>query len=119
MRRRGEATVRALAATIVAERCAPRAADAARLARVTAVVLAQAARAPDVLRLPLDVLVQLFDAAPLVRAGRPFRRLDAARRAAAVARWRTARVGALRSFVRYWESVVILAWYAEDDARGA
>jgi hypothetical protein len=63
--------------------------------------------------------VHVFDAAPLVRAGRPFHRLDAPRRAAALARWRIARVGALRSFVRYWESLVILAWYAEDDARGA
>jgi hypothetical protein len=118
MGRRGEATVRALAATIVAERWA-RPDDAARVARVTAAVLAQSARAPDVLRLPIEVLVHVFAAAPLLRAGRPFHRLDAARRAGALARWRAARLGAFRSFVRYWESLVVLAWYAEDEARGA
>jgi hypothetical protein len=82
-------------------------------------VLAQAARAPDVLRLPLAVLLHLFDAAPRMRTGRSFQRLDRAGRAAALARWRAARVGPLRSFVRYWESLVVLAWYAEDDTRDA
>jgi len=119
MGRRGAATARALAAVIVAQRCAARPDDAGRLARVTAVVLAQAARAPDVLRLPLALLLHAFDVAPVVRAGRRFVRLAPAGQAAALARWRGARSGALRSFVRYWESLVILAWYAEDDARGA
>jgi len=116
---RGAATARALAAVIVAQRCAARPDDAGRLARVTAAVLAQAARAPDVLRLPLAVLLQVFDVAPLVRARRRFVRLEPAAQADALARWRDARLGALRSFVRYWESLVILAWYAEDDGRGA
>lgn len=119
MQRRQAETVRALVTVIAAERCAPRPGDAGRRARVTAAVLAQAERAPDVLRLPLGVLLALFDAAPWLRAGRSFRRLVPGAQAAAVARWRTARVGALRSFVRYWESLVILAWYADDDARGA
>lgn len=119
MRGRRAAVVRALAAVVAAERWAPRPDDPDRLERVTAAVLAQAGRAPDVMRLPLAALLDVFDAAPLVRAGRRFARLDRAGQAAAVGRWRDARVGVLRSFVRYWESVVVLAWYADDEAGGA
>jgi hypothetical protein len=119
MERRGAATARALAAVIVAQRCAARPDDAGRLARVTAAVLEQSARAPDVLRLPLALLLHLFDVAPIVRRGRRFVGLEPVAQAAALSRWRGARVGAFRSFVRYWESLVILAWYAEDDDHGA
>lgn len=117
MRRREAAIVRALTAVVAAERWPARAAEPEHLARVTSAALVLAGRAPDVMRLPLAVLLQVFDAAPLLRAGRRFAELDAAAQAAALVRWRDARIGALRSFARYWESVVILAWYAADEPR--
>ncbi len=118
MRRRRSVIVQALAAVVVAERW-PEHDDPERLARVTAAAMAQAERAPDVMRLPLAVLLHAFDAAPLVRGGRRFERLDRPAQATAMGRWRDARLGVLRSFVRYWESVIVLAWYADDEARSA
>jgi hypothetical protein len=115
---RRAAIVRALAAAILAERWPTSGRDPSRQGRVAARALAQADRAPDVMRWPLAILLHVFDAAPLVRRGRRFARLDLAAQADAVRRWRDARIGVLRSFVRYWESVVILAWYAEDEDRG-
>lgn len=115
---RRAAIVRALAAAILAERWPATGRDPERHGRVAARALAQADRAPDVMRWPLAVLLHVFDAAPVLRRGRRFASLGLVAQADAVHRWREARVGVLRSFVRYWESVVILAWYAEDERRG-
>jgi hypothetical protein len=111
---RFEATVRALGATIVRERCGaepagPAFEDAVRFA------LARQRRLPDVLRLPSRVLTLAFGAAPLARAGRPFHRLSPAARRAHVERWRRARAGVRRDLIRYWESLVLLAWFSRDE----
>jgi hypothetical protein len=78
--------------------------------------LARQRRLPDLLRLPSRALTLAFDAAPLLRAGRPFHRLSHAARWAQVERWRRARSGVRRDLVRYWESLVLLAWFSRDEA---
>ncbi len=77
--------------------------------RVTRYVLAEHGRLPDFLRLPMRVLTLLFDAQTLPFAGAAFHALAPERRAAWIARWRAAPLGACRDFIRFHESLAIFA----------
>ena len=71
-------------------------------------VLAAARAAPAHLRLGLAALATLFALSTRLAAGRALGRLDAQQRWARIQAWRGSRIGPLRDFVRYVESLAIL-----------
>lgn len=75
---------------------------------VSRFLLRQHARMSDPLRAPLAALTQAFDAQGLVRGGF-FRHQDVAARRRQIAAWRGSRLGFQRDFIRFYESLVVLA----------
>jgi hypothetical protein len=75
-------------------------------------VAGQRARLPDFLRPVLGLLTVLFSVQCAVCHGRLFHRLDHQVRWRHVAAWRQSKLGFRRDFVRFYESLVILAWNA-------
>lgn len=112
-----QAAVSALTYSIIDERCGDRG-QRERFPhnRVTRFVLAQHTGMPDHLRLALRGLVLAFDAWPIPVTGRPFHRLPHGRRWRAIERWRRSRLGFRRNLVKFFESLVILAWFADSYA---
>lgn len=80
---------------------------------VTSFVLAQYARMPDYLRLPLFVLTLVFDLAGLGRSGTRFHRMTPCARRQHIAAWRTSRFRVARDFVRLFESLAVFCWYSQ------
>lgn len=108
------AAVSALVYSIVAERCGDRGDGAAfPHNRIVRAVLAQHAALPDHVRLPLAWLTLALDASSLLTTARPFHALEPARRWRRIERWRESRLGPLRSLVRFYESLAVFGWYAE------
>jgi hypothetical protein len=66
---------------------------------------------PEFLRLPYKLAITGFEWLPVVRWGRPFGRLDAARRADYVERWSAAKLGVMRNFVKLIRGCALLAYY--------
>ena len=109
------ATVSALVYSLVAERCGDRGDGAAfPHNRIVRAVLAQHAALPDHVRLPLACLTVALDASTLPTAARPFHALEPAARWRRIERWRASRLGPLRSLVRFYESLTVFGWYAEE-----
>ena len=77
-----------------------------------AFVRGQVERMPQHLRIAMRVLARTFDMGAVVRFGRPFRRLDHARRARYLALWERAPVGPLRDLIRFHRSLLIFALYS-------
>lgn len=106
-------TVAALAESVGRELgrspCPSAARDGARFA------LAQHARMPAHLRIPVRLATLAFDWSGAMREGRPFHADDPGGRAARVARWRGARTPACRDLMRFWESLLVYAWFAAPD----
>lgn len=80
-------------------------------ADVVAFVVAQVRGLPEFLRVPYGAASFAFDGLALLRWGRPFRMLDAARRQAYVALWTGSPLGATRNFVKLIRSCTLLAYY--------
>ncbi len=109
---RREATVAAIVACLTPEFPAVRPeVRAAVLSDVTRFVSSQVQALPDFLRVPYKQAILVFEWLPLLRWGRRFRALDEERRAAYVAMWSYARVGALRNFVKLIRGCALLAYY--------
>lgn len=72
-------------------------------------------RMPDYLRAPMYVMTFGFDMLGLLRGGRRFQNLDHDRRLVCIDAWRNSRLGVLRSFVRFYESLFLLIALQEDD----
>jgi hypothetical protein len=87
------------------------AARAAALSDVTRFVHLQIRALPDFLRVPYQLALVGFDWLAVLRWGRPFRALDAERRAAWVALWSDAPLALPRSFLRLIRGCALLAWY--------
>lgn len=109
-----EATVFALAETILLEQCAGTASGLTPGHTAAAVfLLKQQARMPDFMRLPLRLLTLLFGAWSLPFAGRPFHRLPLDRRRRQLRVWKTSTYGFRRDLIRFYEILAVFGWYAE------
>lgn len=105
-----EATVSALTYSLLDAGGVTRAANGRFVQnRVCRYVLAEHGRLPDYLRWPMRVLVMAFDAQTLLTTGAPFHALPPERRARWIERWRHARLGPCRDFIRFHESLAIFA----------
>ncbi|MDP6437033.1 MAG: hypothetical protein QF790_09655 [Gammaproteobacteria bacterium] len=69
---------------------------------------------PDYLRLPMYLMTWYFDMSGLVRSGRRFQSLDQEQKLGCINAWRNSRIGTLRSFVRFYESLFLLIALQED-----
>jgi hypothetical protein len=78
---------------------------------VAAFVVSQVNALPSFLKLPYLLAMTAFDLLPLLRKGRPFRRLDAAARANAVAAWDTSALAPKRNYTKLIRSCALLAYY--------
>ena len=109
-------TVSAIAYSIIRERCAvsDRAFHNNRVARF---VYDQLHRMPDYLGLAMRMLTVCFELSSLIWAGRRFHLLPHAQRWRQVQRWQNARFGPCRDFVRFYTSLVVFGWYAEEYGR--
>ena len=109
-----DATVSALAESIIRERCRGDGAAARGSPEpVARFVLATHARMPDYLRLPLRSLTLGFDAWPLLSAGRPFHRRPHEHRWRQIQAWKDSRLGFRRDLIKFYETLSIFGWYAE------
>jgi hypothetical protein len=114
MRSRFEATVSALAETIVREHCGgARAGDGDVQAAVARFLLATHARMADYMRLPFLCLTVLFDLWALPTAGQSFHRLPHAERWRQICAWRQSTLGFRRDLIKFYETLAIFGWYAE------
>lgn len=113
-----ESTVSSLCSAVVLGRCGatPREFEARRV-EVIDFVVAQRARMPDYLRLGILLATWLFEWAGLVQGGRRFSAAAQDSRWRQVQAWRRAPLGALRDFVRFYESLIVYCWYAPDEPR--
>jgi hypothetical protein len=107
-----DATVAALTASIIRERCGA-AGDGSGQQHVVRFLLDTHARMPDYLRLPFRGLTLAFDAAALPFAGRPFHRLPHERRWRQIRAWRTSTLGVRRDLVKFYETLAVFGWYSE------
>lgn len=112
-----DATVSALCYSLIEERCNQSEQADFLHNRVVRFVLERCDGMPDFLWLPLKCLILVFDLEPIVQTGRPFHRLDHARRWHFVQRWRRSRIGARRELIRFFESLVIFGWYSANHGR--
>jgi hypothetical protein len=68
---------------------------------------------PDFLRLPLATLTLLFGWSSIVRAGRPFHRLDPESRLRHLRVWKESRLGFRRDLVKFYETLAVFGQYSE------
>ncbi len=79
---------------------------------LTQFLLEQHARLPDYLRGPIRALTLGFDLMGLLAHGGRFHRQPPPQRAAQIAAWRTGPLALQRDFIRYWESLALVALYS-------
>ncbi len=82
-------------------------------------VLAHHQGASHIVRLPLFLLTLVFDWWSIVMTGSRFHRLDPARRGRRIARWKNSRIGVLRDFVRFYETLSLMSLLSFEDRYGA
>jgi hypothetical protein len=106
-------TVSALVYSLIRERC-PEDARARQFLenRVVRFVLAQHARMPDYLRLPIKLATLLFDAYARLTTLRAFHRLSDQRRVHQIRAWRLSRLGPFRDLIKFYESLSVYGWHA-------
>lgn len=108
-----EATVSALAYSIVREECSVHVTGReGELNRVVKFVLGQRARMPDLLALPMMILTLVFNCQSLFLHGALFNRLNHEHRWQQILVWRNSRFGARRDLIRFYESLAVLGWYS-------
>lgn len=107
-----DATTSALCYSLAAEHAGATPALDGPYNDVTAFVTAQRGRLAAWLRWPVLLATGVFSLAGLRHGGRPFHRLRPDVRARQIAAWRASRLGPLRDFVRFYESLAVLALYA-------
>ncbi|MCX8092189.1 MAG: GMC family oxidoreductase [Verrucomicrobiae bacterium] len=79
---------------------------------LTQFLLSQQARLPDWLRAPMKALIAGFDLAGVLRSGRLFHHLPPEQRERLLAGWRNGRFAFQREFIRYCESLALMALYS-------
>ena len=102
-------SVNAIVATILSQRGA----NAHQIEAVSQFVLEQHARMPDYLRWPLLLVTLAFDSYPCLFRGRPLHHLPVALRSRYVEGWRTGWFGVQRDLVKFYESLAVFGWQAE------
>jgi hypothetical protein len=110
MRQAVEGVVSVLCATLLDERCPHD--DGTCNADVYRFVLAQWARMPDYLRLPMLLVTLGFDWSAIAFTGRRFQRGNAEQRARQVQRWRNSRLSVCRDLIRFYESLAVFGWHS-------
>jgi len=90
-----------------------RASDDAAAGRVSDFVLRQTHRMPGYLRWGIIVATLGFFSWSIVRTGRRADRLSTERLRRLLAGWRRSRIGVLRDFVRFYETLVVFAAVSE------
>lgn len=80
---------------------------------VAVFVSGQGRRMPDYLRFPFKCLTLVFGLWPILSTGRPFHRLTHERRINQVRAWRQSSWGVKRDFIKFYDTFVTYAWYAE------
>lgn len=78
---------------------------------LTRFIVAQQGRLPDYLRAPMAAAALAFDLVGLLRGGKRFHHQPPFAREKQIARWKSSRFTFKRDFVRYFESLAILALY--------
>lgn len=86
-------------------------------ADVVAFVASQVQGLPDFLRVPYGMALLAFEGLPVLRWGRPFRRLDGGRRHAYLALWTASNLGVTRNFIKLLRSCTLLAYYDHPTVR--
>jgi len=108
------AAVSALTYSIVRERCpACRDVSPALPNRVVRYVLDSHAHLPDFMRWPLRLATVALDGSTLPTTGRPLHLLRHEERWRRIERWRSSRLGLLRSLMRFYEGLAVLGAYGE------
>ncbi len=109
-----EATVAALAESILRERCAGTwKGSVDEYAPVARFLLAVHARMPDYLRFPFRCLTLIFDLSAFLVTGRTFHHLPHALRWRQIEAWRGSALGVRRDLIKFYETLAVYAWYAE------
>lgn len=80
---------------------------------VTRFLIAVHGRLPDYLRTPFHILTLVFDAWSIPLAGRPFHKLDLARRAAQIKAWEGSRLEVRRRLMEFYGSLALFGLYSE------
>jgi hypothetical protein len=112
-------TVSALVYSLVRERC-PEDARAREFLenRVVRFVLAEHARMPDYLRLPIRLATLLFDAYARITTLRAFHRLPHERRVHQIRAWRLSCLAPAGDLVKFYESLSVYGWYSAAEEGG-
>lgn len=112
MMARFEKTVRAITEAVLWARMGPE--GVALVGPVSGFVLAQCARMPDYLRLPLFALTLLCDSWPLFLGFlRPLHHLPLDERWRVISAWKRSRLSSRRSLIRFYESLTVYGSVAE------
>ena len=108
------ATVSALTYSFIEGCCSPLPIEAAfPNNRIVRFILDQQARMPDYLRWPLVWSTVIFDVWALPFTGRCFHHLPSNQRWRQINAWKESSLGARRDLMRFYESLVVFAWYGE------
>ncbi len=84
-------------------------------ADVATFVVSQVEALPSFLKAPYVLAMTAFDLSPVLRGWRPFRTLDADRRARRLAAWDTSALAPKRNYVKLIRSCALLAYYDHPD----
>ena len=114
MRNLLNATVSALAYSIVREQCGLTGTSGreSALNRVAGFMGEQRERMPDLLGVAMYAVTLSFALQSLIFFGAPFNRLPHANRWEQILAWRNSRIGPRRDLIRFWESLAVLGWYS-------
>lgn len=107
-----EKCVGAIVRTMVGQE-APAEASDANVETVSAFLMATHSKMPDYLQLAFHILVLAFDAWPCLTKGKPFHRLDVKQRSGQLDRWEHSHIGAKRSLVAFYRSLVTFGLFSE------
>ncbi|MBF0178188.1 MAG: hypothetical protein HQL63_15285 [Magnetococcales bacterium] len=114
-----DATVSALVHSILLERCADPDLDPSPWANaITCFVLQQRAAMPVHTGMAVTWLTLLLDIWPLWRFGRPFHRLEHARRRVVMAGWQISWLAPCQDALRLYESLTLFAWHTRNEKLG-
>jgi hypothetical protein len=109
-------TARAITEALLSEWIGPAGEDLAD--SVSEFVVAQHARMPDYLRLPLIVLTLACETWPLgLGYWRPLHRLPLDQRRRVIGAWKRSRLGFRTNLIKFYESLAIFGWASECQER--
>jgi len=84
---------------------------------VTRFLIEQHMRMPDYLRFPLKLLTLVFDTWPLPHYMQSFHQLSHQQRWMQIESWKHSKFKFRRDFIRFFESLIVFAWYSQGNKR--